>query len=77
MASRRVVATPRDESVAETQVDSLVKHSISEEAGLAITDESVTEPNTTPKVTEDIPEKTGDTLYTPDRSIDNEKHQSE
>jgi N utilization substance protein A len=70
------VAIAEDKPVAETQADVLVEYCVSEEAGV-VTDGSVTEPNTTPKATEDIPKETRDTLYIPNRSIDNEKYQSE
>lgn len=84
IASRKDVATAGDEPVTEThasatvsRADSPVEHCVSEEAGLVITDGSVTEPNTTPKATEDMLKETSDMLYMPNRSIDNEKHQSE
>jgi transcription antitermination factor NusA-like protein len=62
IASRGEGAAAGDELVAETHADSPVEHCVSEEVGLVITDGSVTEPNTTPKATEDILKETSDTL---------------
>jgi N utilization substance protein A len=81
--ARKDVATAEDKPVTDTyasatvsRTDSPVEHCGPEDVELVITDGVVTEPDITPKATEDMPKEKSDTSCMSSRSIDNEKQQS-